>query len=97
MDDTKLHRIAVVVTAGLFGYFIVEEIMRSAEQKRAAFAKWRADYVAPFIKHPRRLEWLRETLRAEEMHVASRPVTGATSRDGSAGTDATKDCGCDDA
>lgn len=58
-------RLTAVVVAAMFGYIVIEYVAARME----AFDEWYKGFVAPFIRHPGRREFLRETLMREEMTV----------------------------
>lgn len=79
MPDKETRLVGVMVAA-TFGYVLMEYLIKRATD----FNAWRSEFVAPFLRHPGRRDFLRETLMREEM--TTRQV--AVADDG---------CGCDDA
>lgn len=59
----KDTRLVGVIVAATFGYVLMEALIRRA----ATFNAWRRDYLAPFLQHPGRREFLRDALIREEM------------------------------
>jgi len=56
-------RFVTFLVAAVAAYMAIEYII----ERRAAFARWRVDFMAPFEKHPGRVEFLRRVLTEEEM------------------------------
>lgn len=75
-------RFVSFMVAATFAYLGVEYLI----QKRERFAAWRAEFTAPFEKHPGRREFLRDLLTREEMTIKERKPVAVDAN-----------CGCDDA
>lgn len=80
--NTRSDRFLSVLVGAMVSYAFLEAAVAYVRERREQFEAWRDKFVEPFMRHPGRREWLRETLVREEMTVKA-PVTD--------------DCGCDDA
>lgn len=78
----RSDRFLSVVVGALVSYALLETAIAYVRERREQFVAWRDKYVEPFLQHPGRREWLKETLEREEMTVKTRAID---------------DCGCDDA
>lgn len=78
MPDKETRLVGVLVAA-TFGYVFIEYLVKRA----ADFKAWRSEFIAPFLRHPGRRDFLRETLMREEMTTRKVAISD--------------DCGCDDA
>lgn len=88
MIRTANSRFLSIVVGSLVSYALLEMTIAYARERHEQWQKWYESFVAPFMKHPGRQEWLRETLMREEM-VVREPVTVPAAT--------TDDCGCTDA
>lgn len=59
------NRLVYVIVAVMFTYIGIEYIL----ERRAAFLNWRSEFMAPFIKHPGRREFLHDVLVREEFNA----------------------------
>lgn len=82
MNTIRGDRFLSVVVGALVSYAFLEATIAYVTERREQFNAWRDKFVEPFMRHPGRREWLRETLVREEMNVK---------------TAVADDCGCDDA
>lgn len=82
MNGIRSDRFLSVMVGALVSYAFLETFIAYARERREQFTAWRDKFVEPFVRHPGRREWLRDTLVREEMNVKA-PVAD--------------DCGCDDA
>lgn len=76
------NRFLSVIVGALVSYAFLEAGIAYTRERRERFIAWRDKYVEPFIRHPGRREWLRETLMREEMTIKTAVID---------------DCGCNDA
>ena len=69
MNGTRSDRFLAVVVGALVSYAFLEAGIAYVQERREQFAAWRDKFIEPFVTHPGRREWLRETLEREEMNV----------------------------
>ena len=60
-------RFLSVMVGALVSYAFLEAAIAYTRERREQFLSWREKFVEPFVRHPGRREWLRETLMREEM------------------------------
>ncbi len=82
------ERFLQIVVGALVSYALLETAVAYTKERRERWEAWYASFVAPFRKHPGRLEYLRDALNREEMTVRQ-PVTVPAAFE--------NDCGCTDA
>lgn len=70
--NARDDRFLSVVVGALVAYALFETVAAYATERRERWAAWFNDFTAPFIRHPGRREWMRETLLREEMNVKDR-------------------------
>jgi hypothetical protein len=59
-------RFVTLMVDAIFVYVGIEYLI----ERRRAFLAWRESFVAPFLRHPGRREFLRESLMLEELRDA---------------------------
>ncbi len=72
----KDDRFLSLVVGALVSYALFDTFIAYTTERRQRWAAWFNDFTAPFVKHPGRRAWLRETLMREEMSVKDHANAG---------------------
>lgn len=69
---TANDRFVYIIVGALVSYAMLETAISYAKERREQWAAWFNAFSEPFIKHPGRREFLRESLIKEEMTITTR-------------------------
>lgn len=94
---TRLDRLTTVASVTLLTAIVVHAALETIEERHLRFVQWRDSFLAPFINHPGRVEWLRDTLMREEMTIRDRHPKVELAARLVERKSVDDDCDCDDA